>query len=96
MYAWHLVTSSGFLFNHTATQAFFVNQIGGFLATLTIVSTLSLLIETLIPKEKKSFALLCLPALLGIIYYIMPMTVFQQAKDMKLDPALMFLSVSAL
>ena len=25
----------------------------------------------------------------------MPMTVFQQAKDMKLDPALMFFSVSA-
>lgn len=96
MYAWHLVTSSGFLFHHTATQAFFVNQIGGFLATVTIISILSLLIETLIPTEKRGAAILCLPALLGIVYYIMPMTVFQQAKDMKLDPALMFLSVSAL
>lgn len=33
--------------------------------------------------------------ILGIIYYLMPMTIFQQAKDMKLDPILMFVSISA-
>lgn len=34
--------------------------------------------------------------ILGVVYYIMPMTIFQQAKDMKLDPALMFVSVTAI
>jgi len=39
--------------------------------------------------------IISLPLLLASIYYMMPMTVFQQAKDMKLDPALMMVSVSA-
>jgi len=44
-------------------------------------------------KDKKSF--LSLPLLLGVFYYAMPMTVFQQAKDMKLDPAYFAFSMSS-
>jgi lipopolysaccharide export LptBFGC system permease protein LptF len=45
-------------------------------------------------KEKKS--LISLPILLAVFYYAMPMTVFQQAKDMKLDPAYFAFSISSL
>lgn len=93
MYTWHLITGTGFLFGNTAAQAFYVNQIGGFLATIAIISAISLL------TERKNFhkngeLFVCLPMILGIVYYLMPMTIFQQAKDMKLDPALMFVSVT--
>lgn len=160
MYIWHIITGSGFLIGNISTQAFFVNQIGGILATITIVSSLSLIIEKLwyrhedltpidttsshlnaskkhkhlididttnrwllaglssllygntlhdtysdnhthskdkenIQSHHKNHILICIPMILGIIYYVMPMTVFQQAKDMKLDPALMFVSITA-
>ncbi|PID84335.1 hypothetical protein CSB09_01555 [Candidatus Gracilibacteria bacterium] len=91
MFAWQLITGTGFLFANTASQAFFVNQIGGFLSVIVITAFLSLLLEQ---KGRKYF--ICLPILLATVYYIMPMTVFQQAKDMKLDPALMFMSVTAM
>ena len=90
MYTWQLVTGTGFLFNNTAAVAFYVNQIGGFLATITIISFLSLIFEKFGKSEYFS-----LPMILGIVYYIMPMTIFQQQKDMKLDPALMFVSLAA-
>lgn len=90
-----MITASGFIVQGP-TQAFFVNQIGGFLATATIISALSLFQEKILPKKEGETTIFCLPILLGIIYYLMPMTIFQQAKDMKLDPALMFVSVSAI
>ena len=93
MYIWQLITGSGYLFDNTASQAFYINQIGGFLATITIIASLSLLLGN--EKEKNTTTYIALPMLLGIVYYLMPMTVFQQAKDMKLDPALMFVSISA-
>lgn len=89
-YVWQLVTGTGFLFSYTAAQAFYINQLGGILAVIAIISSLSYIFEE---KNKKS--LLSLPVLLAAVFYVMPMTVFQQAKDMKLDPALMFFSVSA-
>ena len=52
-------------------------------------------ILSVIFEEKHRKYLIALPILLAGIYYIMPMTIFQQAKDMKLDPALMMVSVSA-
>ena len=55
-----------------------------------IASILSIVLEQ---KDRKY--LLSLPLLLAGIYYMMPMTIFQQAKDMKLDPALMMISVSS-
>ncbi len=90
-YVWQLVTGTGFLFSYTAAQAFYINQLGGILAVIAITSSLSYIFEE---KNKKS--LLSLPLLLATVFYVMPMTVFQQAKDMKLDPALMFFSVTAL
>ncbi len=57
---------------------------------IIITSILSVIFEQ---KDRKY--LLSLPLLLAGIYYMMPMTIFQQAKDMKLDPALMMVSVSA-
>lgn len=59
---------------------------------ITIIASISLLLEEK-NSHKKQF--LILPILLGAIYYLMPMTIFQQAKDMKLDPALMFVSITA-
>jgi hypothetical protein len=57
---------------------------------IVIASVLSVIFEL---KDRKY--LISLPILLAGIYYMMPMTIFQQAKDMKLDPALMMVSVSA-
>jgi hypothetical protein len=91
MYAWQLITGTGFLFSYTAAQAFYVNQLGGILAVIAIISTLSYAFE----KKGKS-ALISLPVLFAALYYAMPMTVFQQAKDMKLDPAYLFFTISGL
>ena len=91
MYSWQLITSTGFLFGNNASQAFYINQLGGILAAIGIVSTLSYIFAE---KDKKS--LLSLPVLFAALYYVMPMTVFQQAKDMKLDPAYFFFCISGL
>jgi hypothetical protein len=89
-YTWQLITGSGFLWNQIAANAFYVNQLGGILSMIIITSILSVILER---KDHKY--IISLPLLLAGIYYMMPMTVFQQAKDMKLDPALMMVSVSA-
>ena len=91
MYAWQLITSTGFLFGNNAAQAFYINQLGGILAVGTIISSLSYMLES---RSKKM--ILSLPILFAALYYAMPMTVFQQAKDMKLDPAYLFFSISGL
>ena len=91
MYAWQLITSTGFLFGNNAAQAFYINQLGGILAVGAILSSLSYMLES---HSKKM--ILSLPILFAAVYYAMPMTVFQQAKDMKLDPAYLFFSISGL
>ena len=90
MFTWQLITGSGFLWDDIAANAFYVNQLGWILSVIIITSVLSYLLER---KDMKY--IISLPLLLASIYYMMPMTVFQQAKDMKLDPALMMVSVSA-
>jgi hypothetical protein len=45
MYTWQLITGTGFLFSYTAAQAFYVNQLGGILAVIAIISTLSYAFE---------------------------------------------------
>ncbi len=45
MYAWQLITGTGFLFSYTAAQAFYINQLGGLLAVIAIISTLSYAFE---------------------------------------------------
>jgi hypothetical protein len=91
MYTWQLITGTGFLFSYNASQAFYLNQLGGILSVIAIISTLSYAFE----KKEKS-ALLSLPILFATVYYAMPMTVFQQAKDMKVDPAYLFFSITGI
>lgn len=89
MYAWQLITGTGFLFSHNAAQAFYINQFGSILAVIAITLGLSTLFDT---RGKKIF--LSLPLILATVYYVMPMTVFHHSKDMKLDPALFFVSIA--
>lgn len=90
MFTWQLITASGFLWDQIAANAFYVNQLWWILSVIIITSVLSVIFDR---KDHKY--LISLPLLLASIYYMMPMTIFQQAKDMKLDPALMMVSVSA-
>lgn len=90
LYTWQLITGTGFLWNQIAASAFYINQLWGILSIIIMTSILSVIFEQ---KDRKY--LVSLPLLLAGIYYMMPMTIFQQAKDMKLDPALMMVSVSA-
>ena len=87
--SWQMLTGIGFLFQ-SPTQAFFLNQIGGVFAVIVVALSIGLLL----PSDRKSF--LNLPLLASGVFYSMPMVVFQQAKDMKLDPGLFFVSVIAL
>ena len=81
----------GFLFR-SATQAFFLNQIGGILSIVTIGLALARFIS--FEDSKKSY--LNLPFLLTTAAYAMPMIVFQQAKDMKLDPGLLAITTGSI
>jgi len=89
MYVWQLITGTGFLFGYNAAQAFYINQIASILAVAAIGLWLSWILDK---KWEKS--ILSLPLLLGTVYFVMPMTVFHHTKDMKLDPALLFVSIS--
>jgi dolichyl-phosphate-mannose--protein O-mannosyl transferase len=60
------------------------------LAVVAIALGLSVMFQS---PGKKHF--ISLPLLLATIYYVMPMTVFHHTKDMKLDPGLLFVSISA-
>lgn len=83
--AWQLLTWIGFIFK-SATQAFFINQIGWILSIIVVTVSISDLLKT----NKKTF--LAIPIILATMLYAMPMVIFQQAKDMKLDPWLFFIS----
>ncbi|MFZ4461773.1 MAG: hypothetical protein ACOYN2_04565 [Patescibacteria group bacterium] len=88
MALWQSFTAIGQMIN-SAPQAFFFNQIGSLLA----ICALFFGIRTLIPKTPRY---LSLPLLASTIFMSMPMVIFQQAKDMKLDPGLFGISVIAL
>jgi hypothetical protein len=91
LYTWQLITGTGFLFSYNAAQAFFINQLWSILAVIAIGLGLSVMLGN---KNKTIF--ISLPILLATVYYVMPMTVFHHTKDMKLDPALLFVSITAL
>jgi hypothetical protein len=87
MIAWQILTGIGFMF-HSAPQAFFINQIGGILSVIV----LSVAFSSLMKRNKKtslssenSESFINLPLLGATMFYAMPMVIFQQAKDMKLD-----------
>ena len=96
MMTWQVLTGIGFMF-HSAPQAFFMNQIGGMLSVIVLVVAFGSLMKTkptapasLSKEGNDSF--INLPLLGATIFYAMPMVIFQQAKDMKLDPGLFFVS----
>lgn len=89
MYSWQTFTWIGYLFS-SATQAFFLNAFGGFASFIILLK----IFKDLFKSEKKSF--FNIPLLLAVMFISMPMIVFEQAKDMKLDPGLFFISISAL
>lgn len=91
MVAWQSFTGIGFLFQ-SAPQAFYLNQVGGILSIAFVALSLSGLLN--FRDSKKS--LLSLPLLFATALYAMPMIVFQQAKDMKLDPGLLCITTAAL
>ncbi len=86
MYAWMFLTWIWFMF-HSAPQAFFFNQLWWILSIIVLIVT----INEFLSDWKKRF--LSLPIIIATMFYSMPMVIFQQAKDMKLDPGLFFVSV---
>jgi len=97
MMAWQILTGIGFMF-HSAPQAFFMNQIGGILSIVVLIVAFGSLLkkrETGLKGDRSqdSSSFLNLPLLGATMFYAMPMVIFQQAKDMKLDPGLFFISV---
>ncbi len=89
--AWQTFTAIGFLFQ-SATQAFYLNQVGGFLSVIV----LSLVVGRLLSAESGRKHFVHVPLMVSAAFVAMPMIVFQQAKDMKLDPALFALTVAAI
>lgn len=92
MIAWQTLTGIGFMF-HSAPQAFFLNQIGGILSVIVLGLGFSGLLKSSNAGKSESF--INLPLLGATMFYAMPMVIFQQAKDMKIDPGLFFVSVIA-
>jgi len=90
MYAWQTFTWIWYLF-WSSTQAFFLNNVWWILSFIVLVLIISDLLKSTIASKKKYF--LNLPMLAWTIFISMPMVVFQQAKDMKLDPWLFFISI---
>ena len=100
MTAWQTFTWIGYMFN-SPTQAFFLNVVGWFLSFILIVIITWDLLKTNIKSTEinkklwyiadKTF--INIPLLIGTLFIVMPMVVFQQAKDMKLDPGLFFVSI---
>lgn len=90
IHAWQVFTGIWYLF-HSPTQAFYLNVLGWFLSFISIL----LITKDLIPSKKyKTY--LPIPMLLATMFICMPMVVFEQAKDMKVDPALFFTSIITL
>ena len=92
MIAWQILTGIGFMF-HSAPQAFFMNQIGGILSVIVLVVAFKSLMKDNTSSQDANKSFLNLPLLGATMFYAMPMVIFQQAKDMKLDPGLFFISV---
>lgn len=89
MYFWQLYTGIWFLAG-SQTFAFFLNSFSGIIVSIVIY----LSIRVLLPQNKKSSYDYGLFAV--IIILMMPMSVFQLAKDMKLDYGLLSMSIIAL
>jgi hypothetical protein len=89
MYAWELYTSLWFLFG-SQSYAFFLNSFSGILSAILLVVFVRMMLS-----GKKSWAF-DLSLLAPVVLLMMPMSVFQLAKDMKLDFWLLAISLMAL
>lgn len=86
MYSWQVFTWIWFMI-FEPIQAFFLNNIWWVLSFIVLILVFSDLL-----KSKKE-TLINIPLLLATVFISMPMVIFQQAKDMKLDEWLFFISV---
>lgn len=86
MYIWQLYTGMGFAF-WSQTSAFILNTFSGFLVAIVMYLAFSLF------KKEKYKISYHLEFLLIIIILGLPMSIFQLAKDMKLDIGLLSLSI---
>lgn len=89
MYLWQLYTGLGFLV-WNQTLAFYLSSFSGIIVAFVVYLWLQILSKT---NQKNYFDI---PLLMVVVLLSMPMTVFQLAKDMKLDYALLFISVITL
>ncbi len=103
MIPWQTFTWIGYLFG-SPTQAFFLNNVGWFLSFILIIVIIYDLLKVNIKNSdinnklwfNKAKTFLNIPLLVGTIFIVMPMVIFEQAKDMKLDPGLFFVSIIVL
>lgn len=70
------------------TQAFFLNSVGIIISAIFLWSIFQKYLSS-----KNSTQLVNIPLILTAIFVSMPMMIFQQAKDMKHDAGLFFLSI---
>ena len=87
MYVWELYTSVGYILG-SQSFAFLLNTFSGFVVIFLLV----LLFRTIFPKKTENYDL---GLFFSAILLSLPMTVFQLAKDMKLDYGLLALSIIA-
>ncbi len=92
MYSWQVFTWIWYMISEPV-QAFFLNNIWWFLSFIVMLLIVSDLLSNLKNNKK---TLINIPLLLSICFISMPMVVFQQAKDMKLDEGLFFISITSL
>ncbi len=88
MVSWQVLTWIWYMFD-SPTQAFFLNNLWSFWSVIVIILSINYFV-----KDKKTF--INIPFLMASIFLAMPVVIFQQAKDMKLDTWLFFISVIAL
>ncbi len=90
MHSWQVFTSIWYLFQ-SATQAFFLNAIGWIASFIFLWNIFQKYFSW---DNVRQFV--NIPLILSTIFISMPMVIFQQAKDIKHDAGLFFLSIGIL
>jgi len=96
MYLWELYTGIGYILG-SQSSAFLLNSFSGVIVSLVLFYGLTLLRqdESKYFWQQSSESAFLYPLFATVILMILPMTVFQLAKDMKLDYGLLFMSLTA-
>ena len=90
MYSWQIFTWIWYLFK-LPTLAFFINSIWFFLSYIS----LNMIFSSLLKNNKKEKIFIHFPSLLSTIFISLPMIVFQNTLDLKLDLWLFFITIIA-